>query len=283
MREAKKRLPRGVYITIVLVLALVGLVLTANVSYTVKVTEAQAQTLLDAQLVKLRAKGLPYDIDHVTVHFVDDHMTVEAAGGYKKQIRTFPELAVTATLSSVGAPKYQSGSIYFLAPDFSLDSFLLNNEEPSILVKQMVDTFATGKVGAIRDKLLARPSVLKMLDHVGVSVGTAKNDVAIAAAATAVDGLVDEYRKPAREVLEKGVRDILEHTPLYTLGKNWKEQVALAALSDISIKDGMLTATLTGYRLLWTIFAAIIATAIAVLMVMLVVSTMYRDDDLMPS
>lgn len=242
-----------------LVLVALLLVGVAQVSYTVRVTEAEAQTLLDAQLVKLRAKNLAYEVDHVTIHFIGDHMTVEAAGGYNKQIGNFPELQVTAALSSTGAPDYRGGSIYFLASVFSLDSFLLNGEVPNVLIKRLVASAVTEKIPQLRDEALAHPKVSKWLDKLGVSVDTVQNDVALTEGAAVVDSLVEKYREPAKALLEQKVRDLLQTTPLYTLGKNWKEQLALAALSDISIKDGVLTATLTGMRLLLTLFLGLVA------------------------
>ncbi len=242
-----------------LAVAILMLVVVARVSYTVRVTEVEAQTLLDAQLVKLRAKNPAYEIDHLTIHFLGDHMTIEAAGGYQKQIGNFPELQVTAVLSSTGAPDYRGGSIYFLASAFSLDSFLLNGEEPSGLIKRLVGIATTEKLPKLRDETLAHPKVSKWLDKLGVSVDTVKNDGALTEGAAAVDALVEKYRAPAKELLEQKVRDILETTPLYTLGKNWKEQLALAALSDISIQDGELTATLTGMRLLLTLLFGILS------------------------
>ena len=284
MTELKtKRLSRGVYVAMALFLVLLGLSLTASVSYTIKVTEAQAQTLLDTQLAKLRAKEPAYEIDHVTIHFVGDHMTVEAAGEYKKQFGEFPELDVTAALSSTGAPDYRSGGIYFLASEFSLDTFLLNGEEPSDLAKRLVGVLATDKLPKLRDKLLARPSVGKLLDKLGVSVDTAKNDTAIADEVVVINTLLEQYREPVKLFLEDRVRNVLETTPLYTLGKNWKEQLALALLSDISIKAGVLTATLTGLRLLWTLLIGVLGVAFIGALVMLGISVYRHHDTRMPS
>ncbi len=74
------------------------------------------------------------------------------------------------------------------------------------------------------------------------------------------------------------MRHLLETTPLYTLGKNWKEQVARATLSDISIKDGVLTATLTGLRLLWTILMGVLGLALIAMIVLLGVAALRSQD-----
>ncbi len=164
---------RGVWLAVVLFLALLGASFTASVTLTIKVSEAEAQKLLDTQLAKLRAKEPAYDIDHVTVHFVNDHMSVEAAGGYLLQVNELPKVQATAALSSVGSPRYERGSIYFEATEFTLDSFLVNDQQLGDLVTGLIDQAAKSELPKLRDKALADPKVkgfLSKLDKLGVSV-----------------------------------------------------------------------------------------------------------------
>lgn len=233
-------------------------------SFEVKVTEAQAQALIDQQLVKLQAENPAYETLEVTVHFLNDELTLEASGEYTLTVGTFPAQHLVTSLISTGDPDYRRGSIYFNASAFELEQFLINDEEPVEVVKRLIAAAATEIVPEARNSILGNARVQGVLDNLGVSVDVIKNDAAISGAALIAEGLVDEYRAEGQALLQASVLRVLERTPLYTLGKNWKEQVAMAALSDIGIKDGVFTATLTGLQILKTIAVLFFSLLLAV-------------------
>lgn len=132
------------------------------------------------------------------------------------------------------------------------------------MVKKLIAEAATTLVPDARTSVLNNDKVKNALEKLGVSVDEAQNDVAISGAALAAEALVNEYKAEGKKLLEASVLTLLETTPLYTLGKDWKEQLAMAALSDIGIKDGVFTATLTGAQLLWTLLTIVMALVIVV-------------------
>ena len=247
-----------------LVLILTGGFWLSYQSYEIKITEQQAQTLLDAQLSKMQAENKAYEIQKAEIDFGENEMSIAVAGSYLVQIGKFPEQKLAAELSGVGDPDYRNGGIYFNASAFTLDSFLINGKQPSEVAKALIAEAAMSNVPDARKSVLQNKKVKGVLDKLGISVNETQNDVAISGASLAAEALVTEYRVQGKALLEASVLTLLETTPLYTLGKNWKEQLALAALSDIGIKDGVFTATLTGAQLLWTLFIFVIALVVAV-------------------
>ncbi len=248
---------------------LLGLVVIGGVwlsfqSIEVRVTQQQAQAMLDAQLAKMRAENKAYKIEKAQIQFGNDEMTIVVAGSYSAKVKNFPEQELTTELNAVGDPDYRSGSIYFNASEFTLKSFLINRESPSDVVKKLIAEAATTLVPDARTSVLNNDKVKNALEKFGVSVDEAQSDVAISGAALAADALVNEYKAEGKKLLEASVLTLLETTPLYTLGKDWKEQLAMAALSDIGIKNGVFTATLTGAQLLWTLLTVVIALVIVV-------------------
>jgi uncharacterized protein (DUF2267 family) len=233
-------------------------------SYEITVTEVQAQTLLDAQLAKMQTENKAYNITSAVIDFRENEMSIAVAGSYNARVGKFPEQTLVAELSGVGDPDYRRGSIYFKATEFTLQSFTMNGKQPGDVAKELIAEAAVTIVPDARNSVLQNDKVKSWLDKAGISVDETQNDVAISGAALAAEALVEEYRAEGKKLLEASVLHLLETTPVYTLGKNWKEQLAMAALSDIGIKDGVFTATLTGAQLLWTLFTLVLTGLVAV-------------------
>lgn len=249
---------------ILLVLILAGGFWLSYQSYEIKISEQQAQIMLDAQLSKMLAENKAYKIQKAVINFRENEMSITVVGSYLVQIRKFPEQKLVAELSGVGDPDYRNGGIYFNASAFTLDTFLINGKQPGDVVKTLIAEAAVSIVPDASKSVLRNNKVKGVLDKLGISVNEAQNDVAISGASLAAEALVTEYRVQGKALLEASVLTLLETTPLYTLGKNWKEQLAMAALSDIGIKDGVFTATLTGAQLLWTLFTFAMVLVVAV-------------------
>ncbi len=249
---------------LLLVPTLVGGYLLAHVSLEIKVTEAEAQAQLDAQVAKLQAEQPMYKITAAQVHFADSAMMLKVAGEGAVRVLTYPPHTVELSLRTTGEPDYRSGSIYFRASAFDLEQFTIDTNAPSEVAKRLIAKAAEVVVPNARNSVLQNEKVKKVLDGLGVSVDVDQNDQAIAAGALLADALVEEYRSTGQRLLEASVVALLERTPLYRLGHSWTERVALAALEDIEIKDGVFTVTLTGAKLLWTLITFLLAVGVAV-------------------
>jgi hypothetical protein len=260
---SRRRIGRYVWPAL-LILTLVGGFFLARFSYPITVTEADAQALIDEQVAKLQAENPDYEIEGVTIAFLQNEMVISAAGGYAVRIDAYPEQMVTVGLSATGDPDYRSGGIYFNASAFELERFLINDEEPNEVAKRLLTDFAGNVAPELRDSVLNNGLVKDLLGKAGVSIDTEVNDAAISGAALAAEAIVDEYREEGAQLLEGTVLYMLERTPLYTLGNSWGEMVAMAALSDIGIENGVFTATLSGAKLLWSLFLILAIIAIIV-------------------
>lgn len=73
-------------------------------SIEVKVTQQQAQAMLDAQLAKMQAENKAYKIEKAQIQFGNDEMTIVVAGSYFAKVKNFSEQELTTELSAVGDP-----------------------------------------------------------------------------------------------------------------------------------------------------------------------------------
>ncbi len=248
----------------VLATIVVGGYFIAQVEVKISFTEEQAQAALDEQLEKLQAEHPEIVVDDVTINFQDNFMTLEVAGAYTTPAEPYGARVIDVALTASGDPDYRGGSIYFNPKDFTLESFTLDGEEPAEVMKRVIAALAVEIVPDARDSVLENERVQGFLETLGVSVDTTVNDEAISGAALIAEGLVEEYRAEGTALLEASVIFVLERAPLYTLGFSWKERVAMAALEDIGIEDGVFTATLTGMQLLVTLLIGGLALLISV-------------------
>lgn len=249
---------------LLLVPTVIGGYLLAQVSIDITVTEAEAQAQLDAQVVKLQGAQPAYKVTAADLQFSDSAMTLVVAGEGSVKAFTYPAHQVELALRTVGEPDYRSGSIYFNASSFELERFTIDGNAPGEVATRLITEAAEVIVPGARNSVLQNEKVKKALDRIGVSVDLNQNDQAIAGSALVAESLVEEYRGTGQKLLEASVLTLLERTPLYTLGHSWTERIAMAALEDIEIKDGVFTVTLTGARLLWTLVTFVSALAISI-------------------
>lgn len=246
----------------VALLALGGLIWGAGFEKRFEVTEAEAQRLLDEQVAKYVAEHPEVTVTHAILSFGDNQLTIDVAGGKSFATSKYGEYVVTTSVSATGDPDYRQRSVYF-NPSKSSDAFdfkelALNGEDPLMVAKRAIAALARKSPG-VRDAVLENNRVTKGLGWlkekagVNVEVDTTISDATIKLTEAAADEFVEQYRKPAEFFMEHLVVRLLETTPLYTLDHSWKETVAAAALTDIGIVDGKLTATITGWQLIKTV------------------------------
>jgi len=78
-------------------------------------------------------------------------------------------------------------------------------------------------------------------------------DAVVVSNQVSLNRMISKYETETEELMENMVLAFLQNYSLYTLGKDSKEKLAAAVLSDVSIIDGQLVATLSGARLMWTV------------------------------
>lgn len=236
----------------------------AHIVIIISVNETEAQAIIDAQLAKLAVEHPEIQITEARVRFRDNEMTLDATGSVTVSVGNHPPQILRLSLSTDGNPEYRRGSVHFTATRFELEEFLINDMLPGDVARELIARAAEIIIPNARNSILENVGVKRALDSMGITIDTEQNNEAISGAALVADALVDQYREIGVRLLESGVIRLLERAPLYTLGSSWKEQVAMAALTDISIKDGVFTATLTGAQFLLTLFFALMVIILAI-------------------
>lgn len=259
-----------------LVLILVGGYKMATFEKIIEVSEEQAQTLLDTQVANYLTKHPESTIERAKIKFGNNLMSLDVVGGTTVTVKKYEPTLVSLSLYTVGDPDYRDGGIYFNTTEFNLDELALNGEDPLEIAKRQIAKLAES-APIVHDNLLNNEKLGRgmawLRDKAGVDINVdgVASDAAIKTIEAGANDLVELYRQPAERFMESMVINILEHTPLYELGHNWKERAAMVALEDIGIQDGKFTATLTGMQVIISIVTFLLALMMALMLVLAVI------------
>jgi hypothetical protein len=280
MKKPEKQIPWLRYIfTAIGLLVLSGGYFIASIEHKVTITQEQVQVLLDDKIPELLAT-------HPKISFLEppqivlqqNSMTLTGCGsimiGSQKVLTaTLPEKDISMCLATTGDPDLRGSKLYFLATDFTFDRLLIDGEaaEQAIgTVTTELQSSATRQVGA----LLTNDSVTGFLEGFGINIDQDRvKSVTQHSIGIARDILV-KYQEPAEAKLQSLIVDTLHSTALYDINDHEQGWLVMAALKDIGVENGEISATLSGLQVITTILTLLLVSGI----ILIIVYGMVRSD-----